>query len=192
MKTSPLCLFALLVASAATLAACSKAAPDAELAAEIARRESFAKSALEDAGAARAFGVSSTSEIFFEEGFSQITFDPPEDYRNHAFRWMGPHAHVRLKSHGDRRMKLQVIGWVNEKVVRSKAVISLFLDGELLTTTGAIENGHYWAEAVVAPERLGRPFVDLDIETNAVAFHWAEPPKLQVALVYKFTWAEAP
>jgi hypothetical protein len=173
------------------LGGCSRSDGADPHAAEIATREAFAKRALEDAHAGRALGVSSTSEIQFEEGFSILSYDPPDDFHNHAFRWMGQNAHIRLKSHGKRAMKLVVVGWTNEKVIRAKPVMNLFIDGQFIATTNEIRDGHYWIETVVPEWVFRRPWVDLIIRTNAVGFHWGDPPELKVALVYRFGWTEA-
>jgi hypothetical protein len=158
---------------------------------EVSRREAYAKDTMTDAGAARAVGVSSTSEIQFDDGFGILSYDPPDEFRNHAFRWMGQNAHVRLKSHGAHRMKLLVVGWVHHKVIRTKPVINLFIDGQWVATSNVIQEGHYWIEVVVPPSLIHRPWVDLTIRTNAVGFHWGDPPELKVALVYRFGWTEA-
>ena len=165
---------------------------DERVSEEVKAREAYGKSVLfaEDAG--RGYGVSSTSEIMFEEGFSQISYDPQEDFRQHAFRWIGQNAHVRLKPHPGRAMKLHIQGWVNDKVLRTYPTMILYLDGEPIRTEGPIEKGHYWIDVIVEPEHLRREWVDLSIRLNAVGFHWSEPPVLMVALVYNFAWTEQP
>ena len=50
-----------------------------EVAREIADRERYAAAMLVDAGALSALHVSSSSNVRFEEGFSLIQFDPPDD-----------------------------------------------------------------------------------------------------------------
>jgi hypothetical protein len=163
---------------------------------EIREREAFAKRLLDEADAGRALNVSSTSEIQFEEGFSILSYElDPNDghasFRNHAFRWMGQNAHVRLKSHGPRPMKLFIQGWMHHKVVGTQPVIKLFIDGVYIKTSDPIPpHGHYKIEAHVPEWAIRRPWVDLTIRTTAIGFHWGDPPELKVLNVYKFSWTE--
>ena len=92
----------LLASAAVLLTACSRRDGADPYAAEAAEREAFVRSALDAGGASRALGVASTWDIQFEEGFSILSFeldskDGHASFTNHAFRWMGQHAHVRLQ-----------------------------------------------------------------------------------------------
>ena len=186
----------LLACAAVLLTACSRRDGADPYAAEAVEREAFVRSALDAGGASRALGVASTWDIQFEEGFSILSYeldskDGHADFKNHAFRWMGQHAHVRLKSHGARPMRLIVAGWMHHKVVGTRPVINLFIDGIHLGSTNPIrEDGHYWFEKVVPEWMIQRPWVDLVIQTTAVGFHWSDPPELRVLNVYKFAWTE--
>jgi hypothetical protein len=184
-RTAALCALASLPAS------CTKANDD-DAKAEIAARAEYAKRMLIEEDAGRLLGVASSPDIMFEEGFSRVSYNPPDHWREHAFRWLGQNAHVRLRSHPGRAMRLHVQGWVNEEIVRTKAQISVFLDGEFLRAEGPFDNGHYWIEVDVPPSMLKRPWVDLNLRLNAVGFHWSDPPLLMVANVYNFSWTEVP
>ena len=103
----------LLTSATLFVTACSRGDGADPYAAESAQREAFVRSALDAGGASRALGVASTYDIQFEEGFSILSYeldskDGHASFTNHAFRWMGQHAHVRLKSHGARPMRLTV------------------------------------------------------------------------------------
>jgi hypothetical protein len=196
---------AIVLASCAAITACSRSDNASSLAdAEEARaRDRFAKKKLDEANAGRVWGVSSTSEVQFDEGFGNILYDPEDQSRNpsfhnHAFRWIGQHAHVRLKTHGDHPMKLTVAGWVHENVIRSKPVMSFFIDGFYVFPDPKRHEdgmpieppGHYAFEFKVPSWMLHREWVDLIVRTSSVAFHWGDPPELNVALVYYFSWSE--
>jgi hypothetical protein len=197
LKTAmrPLLLVGFLLSANAI--ACSKSGED-PYAAETAQREAFAKARLEEVDAGRAWGVSSTSEIQFDEGFGMLSYDPPDQtkspsFYNHAFRWMGQNAHIRLKAHGTHPMKVVVAGWLHENVTRTRPVINVFVDGYYAGSSGLVEKaGHYWIDLTIPSWMFRRPWVDLTLRTNAVGFHWGDPPQLNVALVYKFSWTEAP
>ena len=153
-------------------------------------RQAFVESKLREADAGRALNVASSTRVQFGEGFSPLSFDPSDDFHNHAFRWMGQNAHVRLKTTGG-PMRLVMRGWVHEKIVQSKVVLTFFVDGAFVAATGPVEDEHFSVETVVPPEQLRRPWVDLTVRTSAVAFHWADPPELKVIVVYGFEWSEA-
>ncbi|MBX3225240.1 MAG: hypothetical protein KF795_32345, partial [Labilithrix sp.] len=179
-----------------TLVGCSRSQTD-PYADEVREREAFAKKLLVEADAGRALGVSSTSEIQFEEGFGILSYETdPKDghpsFSNHAFRWMGQNAHVRLKTHGGRPMKLQVVGWAHLKVIGTQPVINIYIDGLYVGSTPPIGGeGHYWIEQVIPEWALRRPWVDLVLRTTAVGYHWGDPPELKVLNVYRFGWTEA-
>jgi hypothetical protein len=180
------------------LAACGESAKptdDPKIKAEVEAREAFARRMLlaEDAG--RALGLSSTKDIQFDEGFSMITYFPPDHFRDHAVRWMGQNAHIRLHGHPGKSMKLHIGGWANTDVLRTRPFLVLFIDGERLGQIGPVPpefQGHFWFDIVVPPEKLTREWVDLNIKANCVAFHWADPPTLQVLQMYNFEWTEVP
>jgi hypothetical protein len=175
----------------AALLGCSHSSVDTK--AEIKAREEAGRATAIDAGADRMLKVASRSDVMFELGFSMISYDPPDDFHHHAFRYMGKNGHVRLKPHGDAKMHLYIGGWVNEKVIRAKPVVSVYLDGMLVETTGAIEGGHWRIDKVLTPDWFrGREWVDLDILCNAIGWHWSDPPDLKVVVLYDFVWSEVP
>lgn len=164
--------------------------------AEALARERYAATMFEDIDAGRAWGVSSKADVQFDEGFSTVMFDPPNQdprpaFYNHAFRWIGQHAHARLRVHEQKKMKITVGGWTNEFVLRTHPVVELFIDGFFLAASGVLgTNGLYYIEQEVPEWMLRREWVDLVIKTNSVAFHWADPPNLQSVLVYRLGWSE--
>lgn len=190
MKTARACVVLLI---AVFVLACSNKGPSPEVQAEGEAREAFARATALDAGARGALLVASRPDVLFEEGFSIVSYDPPNDYRNPAFRWMGQRGHVRLRGHADRPMTLKLTGWLHEKVIRTKAVVTLYLDGQLLHEVGAVENGHWWATVAVPPRMLhGSAWADLIIAVSAVSFHWSDPPALQVVVLSTLEWLETP
>jgi hypothetical protein len=164
---------------------------------EVREREAFAKQKVLEVDAGRALGVSSSSEIQFDEGFGILSYetDPGDghpSFWNHAFRWMGQNAHVRLKTRGSKPMKLLMVGWVHRKVVGTQPVLDIFVDGAYLGSSDPIGGeGHYWLEKTIPAWALRRPWVDLVVRVTAVGFHWSDPPDLKVINVYRFGWTEA-
>lgn len=172
---------------------CSKKAVPEEIATEVERREELKKRILAEEDASRAGGVSSRPDVVFEDGFSKIMYDPPDNYRNHAFRWMGGNAHARLKSHGDKRMKIRTVGWINEPVLKTRPVLTFNINGRPLGQVDPIDKSFFYFEGEVPPQMFdGREWADLNIVVSSVAFHWADPPNLAVALVFRFDWEEMP
>lgn len=176
-------------ASAMGILACGNE-PSPHVSREIARREALAHELIVDAGASRAWAVSSKSDVRFEEGFDVIAYDPPFQFSGHAFRWMGQNAHVRLKSHGGHAMRLQVHGWTDPNVIKSRPVVSAYIDGRLFGTALALEDGLWGIDFVVPADMLQSSWVDLKITISTIAFHWADPPDLKVAMLNGLTWSE--
>ena len=175
------------------LLGCSKA-PDQATLDEIKRRDEFTKNILRDGGGIAATWVGSNANVQFMEGFSLVEFDPADDWRKGARRWMGQKGHVRLRTEGGSPMYLKITGWVNEGVIKVKPTMSVYIDGQPVLPrepTGKVDDpGHffYW-ETDVPPETFhGREWVNLDIVWNAVAFHWADPPELKVIILSELTW----
>lgn len=190
--------FALLGGLAVAFAlGCSRSDDVAPYAAEVARREAFARATLEDAGAGRALSVSSRLDVQFGTGFGPLSYELDEkdghpSFTNHAFRWMGQNAHVRLKKHGKKAMRLLIVGWMHHKVVGTRPTIHVYIDGFHIASSPPIgKDGHYWIETTVPERVLLREWVDLTIRTTAVGFHWSDPPQLKVLNVYTFGWFEA-
>jgi len=166
--------------------------PPAEVTAEVARREAYAHAIAVDAGQGSAWSVSSRSEILFEEGFSGVQYDPPDDFRAHGFRWTGQRARVRLKSHGDRPMHLLLYGWVNLKVTRTHPTLAVYVDGQLVGGAPPVDDSGLWGIDTIVPASMLRDakWVDLTLVVSAVAWHWAEPPDLRVVVLNGLFWDE--
>lgn len=189
MRRASTLLAALALVAATT--ACERATPPA-VEHENARREAYAHTIAQDAGCAGNFNVASTNDIHYVEGFSVLLHDPPDDFHAPAFRWMGQNGRVRLKSHGNRPMHLSIVGWAHEKVLMTRPVVSLYVDGNFIHSTGQVPEGGHWRFDVDVPAPLlaNRPWVELRIAVNAVAFHWADPPELRVIVVNELHWTE--
>jgi hypothetical protein len=159
---------------------------------EIVRRQEFARAIMLDAGAGSALAVGSSNELHFEEGFSTVQLDPPEDFRNHAFRYMAQKGRVRIHAHGDKPMHLKVGGWVNEKVLKTKPRVSVTIAGQAVGGTSVLDDTGVFKVDTVVPGAVlhEREWVDLEIDLSAVAFHWGEPPDLKVALIFELAWYE--
>lgn len=185
-----LCVTALALASFGV--ACKAPSPSPEVLREVEQREAFSEALIVDAGAQRARLLSSRSDVLFEEGLSTLEYDPPFQIRKHAMRWMGQRSHVRLKRHGDRPMRLFMHGWVDLNAIKTRPLISAYIDGRLFSTVTVPEDGLWGMDFVVPPEALRTTWVDLQITIGSVAFHWADPPELKVALLNGLSWTEAP
>lgn len=189
----PIPIFAIFVCmlglgAVTSMLACSRSEPDAAVAEEIARRDAFRVAMLDAEDAGRARSVSSRPDVMFEEDFTRVFFDPATSFRNHAYRWMGRRAHIRLKTQGDRPMRVRALGWLDRKILYTKPFVTFSIDGQFVYETPPTEDGHFWGEFIVKPELLRTEWVDLVIAPSSIAFHWAAPPNLSVAVLYKFDW----
>jgi hypothetical protein len=185
--------FAVLGLCASALATSCRDKPvDPAVTAEIAARGEFAKRLLLEEDAGTLLGISSSPDIMFEEGFSQILYDPQRQWRAHPFRWIGQNAHVRLRPHPGKAMRLHIQGWASANELRTKPQVALYIDGERLKLDEPVEHEHFWIDVDVPPQMLRREWVDLNIRLNTVAWHWDDPPMLAVANIYNFTWTDLP
>ncbi len=181
------------LAAASLVWGCSSGRRKAEVKAETLAREAYAHAVAVDAGAGRMLPVASRTDVLFEEGFSNLSYDPPQDFRNSGFRWMGQRGHIRVRSHGDRPMRLKTFGWLHEKVIRAKGVVTIYVDGIRIADTGAVEKETWVLETVIPTDLLrGKEWLDVIITASAVSFHWAEPPALAVVALNSFEWTEIP
>jgi len=144
-------------------------------------------------------GVVSSPGIRFDWGFSPVEYDPKEDYRStRALRWIGQRAAIRVQRHGDKPMKLGIWGWVNSRVLRTKPAVSAYFDGQLLSSMVVEEVkddgfGDFEVGGAVTPDMFqGSQWAIVELDLSSVGFHWAEPPKLQVAFVSSVAWMELP
>lgn len=170
---------------------CAAKDPAPAVQAEIDARERFARAVALDAGSGRSLNVGSRGDVLFEEGFSLVSYDPADDFHNHAFRWMGSRGHVRLRSRRAGPMALEIEGYLNEKVIGSKPVVTAYLNGVPLVVTMAKEGGNWFINTVVREEHIRtREWMDLLLTVSAVGFFWAEPPDLRVVVVSKLAWSE--
>ena len=88
-------------------------------------------------------------------------------------------------------MALEIVGYLNEKVIRSKAVVTAYLDGVPVAVAMAGEGGGWSINIVVPSERIrSTGWMDLFLTVSAVGFFWAEPPDLRVVVVSTVAWTE--
>ena len=169
------------------------AQPAAPMADERARRDQFVRTTAEREGATGSLRLTSSANVRFETGFSIIQYDPPGDYHNHAFRYLGQHSVVRLRTRGAKPMKLEIHGWVNCKLIRSKPSLAAYVDGRAISDVAVGDDGLFMLGGVIGPDvTAGKPWVDLTIDISSVGWHWGDPPTLMVALISDLDWAEAP
>lgn len=154
------------------------------------RREAYVRDLVAREGIKESFGVTSSPEVHYEWGFSRIEYDPEYKFRSHAFRWFGQRAVIRLKSHGDKPMHLLITGWVDHEALRTKPTISLYLDGQFLSSA-TVENGGFGIGGTIPREMLRKAdWVTLNIDMSSVGWHWLDAPGLRVALVSSLEWKE--
>ena len=183
----------LAVLAVLVLSACQRAEEQRKTEEETARRYDYVAKLAEREGAKAAYKVMSRGDIRFEDGFSEMDFDPPGDVRNKAFRWIGRRAHFLLKRHGDKKMRLLVAGWANLKVIDTRPIFSVRFNGSIVASDPATAEGAIGTDVVVEPSRFGGgEWADVYLQLSSVGYDWANPPALKVALVTEVSWTEVP
>jgi len=187
----------LLLVLVLVLLGCSrKAAPD-PYAEQKARAEAVGRRALEEADAGRIFEIASRDEVQFGEGFSPLNYNPKNDIRAYPYRWMADHAHVRLKSHPGKLMHLIIGGWYDQKAIRSKIVINLYLDGYVVPVINhgppptPLEEGKFELDAYVPAWAMTHEWSDLYLRPSSVSEHWLRVLDLSVIVIDRVEWTEA-
>ncbi len=160
---------------------------------ETTRRYAYVAKLAEREGAMAAYKVMSRGDVHFEDGFSDMDFDPPSDIHGKSFRWVGRRAHLLLKRHGDRKMHLLIAGWANLKVIDTRPIFSVRFNGAIVSSDPATTDGAFGTDVTIEPSRFGgAEWADVYLQLSAVAFDWVNPPALKVALVTEVSWDEAP
>lgn len=155
------------------------------------RHDAFARNMALDAGAINSFDLSSSDDIHYEWGWSDIEYEPAGNFRGRPFRWFSPHSFVRLRSHGDKPMKIVFNGWVNREVIGMTPTVTISVDGILIASFLAGKDGAFGGMGIVREPLLrDRDWVGLTVEVSSVTYHWAEAPVLKVALSGHLEWAE--
>lgn len=135
-------------------AGCAKSESPARLE-EAALRQAAARAFAADAGSSENWNVSNTDEINFADGFTAIQHDGKLGFRDRGFRWMGQRGTVRLKTHRGRAMRLFIYGWANVKVLQTRPVLTAYMDGRMIGTSPATEEGH-WGSTRCSPRTFSR------------------------------------
>jgi hypothetical protein len=138
----------------------------------------------------RAFWVSSRPDLRFHSGFSIISYDPPADPLGRAFRWMGARSNIRVHGHGGGMHKFAVYGWVDNKALRTKPFLSVYINRQFLGTTASIDGLFEFKTTVDSSFIAPDSWQNVELVLSTVAIHWADPPDLKVALVTHAEWHE--
>ena len=181
-----------LVALAALAAGCSNKAPRAT-AEQAAGREAITRAAQADAGDS-SWTVSNTDEIIYVDGFTLIQHEPSADSVGRGFRWMGQRGRVRLKTHGDRPMRLFMYGWANIKILQTTPTITAFIDGRpVANSTPPHDTGLWGVDVIVPAEYLaGRDWVELTVTSSTIAWPWIDAKDVSVIAFNFLSWTEKP
>lgn len=194
---------------ALALAACASPRDTSD---EVKRRDEFARAVARDAGA-RGVELANAPDIRFEAGFSDIVFDEdleqrcwpslPElqcarrwqfmGYRKNPFRWLGPHALLRLRSHGARPMRFSAHGWVDQQAIYTTPYVAVYVDGRPMATADVIAaDGSFSVSAEVDAAALAKhDWVVLTLDLSSVGWHWLDVRDLRIAVVDRVEWTEA-
>jgi|GEM_PF-2125582 len=184
MKTSPASSPPLLriaavavIGCSALLPACSKKEPDPEAAVRMAFVERQALAA--DAG--RAFHLTSTEEVFFDDGWYPMEVVQKDGVHGDVWRWMGRTSLLKLKNHDETR-QLSITGWVPLHILHHPPLMTLRWNGKRVDAFLAPE-GHFTRTVTISAEmqRAGA-YSDFAIETSSTASEWGDLRELGYAL----------
>jgi hypothetical protein len=146
----------------ASLVAC-KRAPDPE----DAIRDEWVKQIAfrEDAGGA--WRLTSTRDVFFDDGWYPMEYDPNKGMQGETWRWMRQRSLTRLRTRAV-TMHLVLVGWVPYEIFHTPPAITIRWNGARVDSFLA-PRGHFTKELDVTPEmQRGREYADLVIDSSTV------------------------
>lgn len=151
---------ALVLLALLALPACKREPdPEAEVRARFVARQALAA----DAGAV--WRLTSSEEIFFDDGWWPMETLPKDSIHGEAWRWMGRESLIRLRTHAT-PMKLTITGWVPFDLLGSVPLLTLRWKGKRIEAFLA-PAGHFTKEVTVTEAmQAGSTYADFTIETT--------------------------
>lgn len=156
---------------------------------EAAVRARFVARQAADADAGAAWRLTSSDEIFFDDGWAPMETEKVAGVHGDAWRWMARSSLTRLRTHAV-PMKLELTGWVPMHILGAPPLLTLRFRGKRVETFLA-PAGHFTKKVAVSTEmQAGSTFADFTIETSTVASERDDPRELGYALA-EIRWEEA-
>ncbi len=171
---------ALAVASLLVSACKQRPNPEASVRDEFVRRLAYA----EDAGPA--YRLTSTGDVFFDDGWYPMETLPKEGVHGEAWRWMGRTSIVRVKTQ-NRAMRVRIAGWVPYHLVGTAPAMTLRWNGKRLDSFLA-PSGRFTREIEISPAmQAGADYGDFMVETSSTGSERGDRRELGFALA-DFSW----
>jgi hypothetical protein len=164
------------------------------------RRGAWVRQLADDLGMHDAWSLNPRADVVFGDGFSPLTFvdasaepkwfevaDRPAGTPTHGtpVRWMHRRNHVRVRGNAD--MHLVLRGKVNINAVFARPHVDVSLDGALLASPVAGDDGHFEVDVVV-PEAQLDGWCDLYIVLATVGEPEKDIKDLRAAWLESFEW----
>jgi hypothetical protein len=177
-------------------------APALDLSDEPIARVEFLRQLSERLGVPDAWSLLDRHDVRFEDGFSPIAFENPDDHiiewyetcsgcvpmRGQPVRWINRRAHLRVR--GDQDMRLVLDGRIAVKTIYTRPRVEVMIDGRDLGSWVVEADGWFHLEATVAAAALDG-WTDLYITVSSVSEPWREPGDLRAAELDVVRWEPA-
>lgn len=196
-----LAALASLAAPAALGSGCGSEAP---VNAETEARERFIHDLAEREGVGDVWYVMSRTDVVFEDGWSLAQMVDPgpgvpwteverpiASVRAVAARWLGPSAHLRLRSRTGRDMHLRMWGAINRNLLLTRPRVTATFDGVEISSRVVGDDGTFTIEAVI-PAAWLHGWSDVYVTLSSVGEPWREASSLRVARVEGVWWEPVP
>ena len=160
-------------------------------------RELAARENLSDA-----FSLSSRDDVVFADGVANLEWvdagvddpgwyaiaraDAPKVLRGKPIRGLFRRAHIRVRGTQDMRLVMQLA--VGRKTIFTRPRLDVSLDGELIASAVATENGRYTIDVIVPAARLSGGWHDLYLLFSSVAEPDKETRDLRNTRLESFEW----
>jgi hypothetical protein len=193
--TRAVCVAAAIAAGA--VAGCGS--PSAAVERESAARDAFIRRLAEKEGMQDAWSLITRNDVRFEDGFSVLVFERPNDFnlewysvcegcvpvRGTGIKWMNRRAHLRLRGTTDMRLELE--GRVAVDTVFTRPRVGVTVDGTVLDSVVVAPDGRFRFSGVVPASALDG-WVDAYITISSVSEPWREPGDLRAAALEHLRW----
>lgn len=160
MKTTIFSFAAALVTTA--LVGCSHPTADEEGA----LRQRYVRELAEREDAGAAYFLMTRDIVRFGDGWCRQEHLPLDDVRGTAWRWMGRDGVIQLDTTVPGKKRLVLRGSVPRGVLLSSPVITVTLDGQILTAP--VVHGPFEIDVVVEDAFIRRRWADLVLHTSSV------------------------
>jgi hypothetical protein len=177
----------------------------AELNDEMRDRDAYVRRLAEGEGLLAAWSLMSRSTIVFDDGFAPIEMIDPEATSTawnrtpsatssglaQPIRWMGPRAHLRVRSDRGATMQLELRGRVDVTQLYTHPLVAASFEGDEFSSAIPDDDGYFTISAELPANRLA-DWADIYVSVSSVHEPWRDLTTLKVIRLEHASWEPVP